>query len=79
MTQLTLLNASQNEMTDLIAEIGKLKQLETLNLSNNSLTDLPDELLQLTNLKTLDLSNNPINPDEIIKLKSNLSSANIIN
>lgn len=58
LTNLIILDASDNLMTGIPAEVGQLKKLEILNLSNNKLTGLPYELGNLKNLKTLNISGN---------------------
>jgi len=55
---LTILNASYNQMTGVPAEIGQLSLLEELDLSNNQLTGLPLELGNLQKLKILNISGN---------------------
>jgi len=55
---LKVLDASNNHMTGVPAEIGQLSKLQILNLSNNQLTGLPYELGNLKNLKTLNISDN---------------------
>ena len=60
MTQLTKLDLSDNQLTSLPAEIGKLTQLTKLYLSDNQLTSLPAEIGQLTQLTELNLSNNQL-------------------
>lgn len=58
MSNLRVLNLSNNRMTGVPAEIGQLSKLEVLDLSNNLLTGLPNELGNLQNLKTLNISGN---------------------
>ncbi len=47
-------------LSELPAEIGKLKNLSRLYLNSNYLTELPDEISQLKNLTVLDLSSNQL-------------------
>jgi Leucine-rich repeat (LRR) protein len=60
LTELKVLDLSDNDFTGVPAEIGQLTKLQILDLSNNRLTGLPHELGNLKDLKTLDLrGNNP--------------------
>lgn len=60
MTNLTNLNISENLISELPTDIGKLVRLEVLDVSYNNLTELPDELGNLVNLKELNLEENII-------------------
>ncbi|PAV12530.1 hypothetical protein ASJ81_05925 [Methanosarcina spelaei] len=75
---LTNLNLSGNQLTQVPREIGELKNLTILDLSENTLTTLPQEIGELKNLTTLDLSRNQLMqlPSEIGKLK-NLTILNL--
>ncbi|MBN1462398.1 MAG: leucine-rich repeat domain-containing protein [Paludibacteraceae bacterium] len=68
------MNASDNQMTGVPAEIGQLDDLEVLDLSNNELTGLPYELGNLKNLKTLNLSGNNYAKQDLEIIKQGLSS-----
>lgn len=57
LTQLRVLDLSNNSFTGVPAEVGQLLDLEELILSNNPITGLPLELGNLQNLKVLDLRN----------------------
>ena len=50
---LTLLDISNNNITEIPPQIGKLKQLQYLDISNNPLTALPQELWGLQSLTHL--------------------------
>ena len=70
----TALDLSNQGLTELPPEIGKLTSLGNLRLGRNQLSSLPYEFRQLTNLKTLDLTSNQFSefPSEITEL-SNLT------
>ena len=67
---LTILNLSNNQLTQLPLEIKKLKNLISLDLSYNQLTQLPPEIGELKKLGTLHLQNNQLTqlPSEIKEL-----------
>ena len=75
---LSSLNLSSNQLTELSAEIVELKNLSSLILSGNQLSELPAEIVQLKSLSSLILSGNQLSelPAEIGELK-NLSSLNL--
>eukprot|EP00742_Colponemidia_sp_Colp-10_P010981 GILJ01012129.1.p1 GENE.GILJ01012129.1~~GILJ01012129.1.p1 ORF type:complete len:710 (+),score=124.52 GILJ01012129.1:74-2203(+) len=56
--ELTKLDLSHNELTELPEDIGNLKDLVSVMQSNNQLTALPVSLFLLANLKKLDTSHN---------------------
>jgi hypothetical protein len=60
MTNLTELNLSNNKLTSLSDNIGKLEHLEILYLDRNLLKSLPITITKLTKLNTITLNNNPI-------------------
>lgn len=60
LTNLEVLNASDNLMTGVPAEIGQLTKLRIIDFSNNKLTGLPQELGNLQNLEVLDLRGNDV-------------------
>jgi hypothetical protein len=68
----TKLNLSNNQLTDLPAEIGQLHSLRSLDLSCNQLTNLPAEIGQLHSLTKLFVSYNQLTslPAEIGQLHS---------
>ena len=79
LTKLQILNASNNQMTGVPAEVGQLLNLEILDLSNNKLTGLPNELGNLKNLKTLNLSGNNYSIQDLDYIRAKLpSTVNII-
>lgn len=79
LSNLKVLNASNNFLTGVPAEIGQLQKLEVLDLSNNQLTGLPNELGNLKNLKSFNLSGNQYSQQDLDYIRSKLPSAvNII-
>ncbi|TAD96837.1 MAG: hypothetical protein EAZ97_13360 [Bacteroidetes bacterium] len=62
---------SNNQLTNIPAEIGFYKNLKTLHLSGNQLTSLPKEIGLLVNLENLSIAENQIVslPEEIKNLK----------
>lgn len=69
--ELTELDLSNQQLTELPPEIGQFKNLQNLNLSENQLSFLPQEIGQLKHLQSLDLSQNQIIslPKELNQLK----------
>jgi internalin A len=79
MSQLRVLDVSNNKMTGMPAEIGQLSNLESLDYSYNRIDGLPNEISNLKNtLKEFNLTGNPLSQDKINKLKADLPSTNII-
>lgn len=79
LSNLKILDASNNLMTGVPAEIGQLQKLEILDLSNNQITGLPNELENLKNLKTLNISGNQYSQQDLDYIRSKLpSTVNII-
>ena len=72
LSNLRVLNASGNLITDVPAEIGQLEKLEVLDLSNNEITDLPHELGNLKNLKVLNLSGNQYSRQDLGYIRDKL-------
>ena len=68
--KLKILNANNNDLIILPAELGKLQKLEYLDLWSNELTVFPDELSNLKNLKRFDLRVIMIDDDEQKRIKS---------
>jgi len=68
----TSLDLSNQGLTELPPEIGKLTNLEVLAIDNNSLTSLPSEFGNLINLQRLRLGRNKLSklPDTFNKLKN---------
>jgi len=74
LSNLEVLNISDNNFTGLPAEVGQLSKLKVLNLSNNPFTGLPQELGNLHNLQTLDLRGTQYSEFDLNVIKSNLPS-----
>lgn len=60
LSNLQILDVSDNELKHIPSEIGDLKHLTTLNLTNNQITELPESIFSLKNLKELHLRKNPL-------------------
>ncbi|EPG84205.1 leucine-rich repeat domain-containing protein [Leptospira santarosai] len=69
--EVRILDLSENQLTILPKEIGKLQKLQLLDLSRNRLITLPKEIERLQNLLSLDLNENQLTtlPKEIGKLQ----------
>lgn len=79
LTNLEVLNASNNNMTGIPAEIGQLSKLKTANFANNNLSGLPLEIGNLKNLETLDLRGNPnISRHDIGLIQPKIPNAKIL-
>lgn len=78
LTNLRILDLSDNKFTGVPAEVGQLKNLEVLDLSNNLLTGLPNELGNLKNLKLLDLSGNNYSEMDLAGIRKNLPGTTVI-
>lgn len=79
LTNLEVLNASDNKMTGIPAEIGQLSKLRTANFANNGLSGLPNEIGNLSNLETLDLRGNPkVSRSDVSKIQSKIPNAKIL-
>lgn len=78
LSQLEVLDVSDNDMTGVPAEVGQLKRLKVLDLSNNQLTGLPLELGQLTQLETLDLRGNAYSTSDLEQIRKTLTKTTIL-
>jgi hypothetical protein len=69
---LSLLQLTDNDLIELLPDIGKLSNLSNLDLSNNSLTTIPEAIGGIENLVRLNLSKNPFTalPESIGYLKN---------
>jgi len=61
------ISASDNSLTELPPEWGKMTLLKNLNVANNVLSTIPKEYKNLTKLKNLDLSGNVFHCNEVQK------------
>jgi len=75
---LRTLDASNNQLTGIPAQIGSLSYLQNLNLSNNKITTLPSQISLMTKLKILNLSCNPLSKYQINNLKNKPPNTKII-
>lgn len=76
---LSWLDLSGNQLSELPPEIGKLTNLEALYLSHNSISKLPPEIINLTNLQVLVLDSIQLSkiPPELWNL-INLQTSNLV-
>lgn len=75
LSNLQVLNISNNKMTGLPAELGQLSKLRILNASNNQLTGIPHELGNLRNLEVLNLSGNDISEFDLNDIRKKLPAS----
>lgn len=75
LSNLEVLDISNNRMTGLPAEIGQLSKLRVLNAAHNQLTGIPHELGNLRNLEILDLSGNDISEQDLEVIRSRLPAS----
>jgi len=70
LTNLEVLDLSNNRLETIPVEIGNLKNLKMLKLANNNIKRIPFAIKKLIHLECLDLSDNPITkiPDVLSKL-----------
>jgi hypothetical protein len=78
LSDLVVLDISNNEFTGLPAEIGQLSKLKTLNISNNPLTGLPREIGQLQSLELFDLSGTQYSPQDLAAIEAQLPSTTVM-
>lgn len=79
LTNLRVLNASDNKMTGIPAEIGQLSKLQIANFANNDISNLPLEIGNLRNLETLNLRGNPkVSSYDVNQIKNKISNVKII-
>lgn len=79
LTNLEVLNASDNNLTGIPAEIGQLSKLRVANFANNDISGLPMEIGNLSNLETLDLRGNPnVSNQDLSQIQSKIPNAKIL-
>ena len=79
LSNLEILNASDNNMTGIPAEIGQLSKLRIANFANNNISGLPLEIGNLKNLETLDLRGNPhVSTRDLDQIRSKIPNAKIL-
>lgn len=78
LSNLKVLDLSDNNFTGVPAEIGQLSKLEILDLSNNPITGLPYELANLKNLKLLNLEGTNYSKQDLEIIKKGLSQDVVI-
>lgn len=70
--QSEVLDLSNNNLKNIPADIGRLRELKNINLSINELTKLPEEFENLWKLEQLDLSDNYFSNIRFIEVISSL-------
>lgn len=78
LSDLEVLDISDNDFTALPAEVGQLTKLKNLNISNNPLTGLPRELGQLQNLAVLDVSGIDYSVEDLTAIQQQLASTTVV-
>lgn len=79
LSNLEVLDASDNNLTGIPAEIGQLSKLRTANFANNNISGLPLEIGNLKNLETLDLRGNPnVSQYDISQIQPKIPNAKIL-
>lgn len=78
LSDLEVLDISNNNFTDLPAEVGQLYKLKVLNVSHNPLTGLPREIGQLQNLEVFDVSGVSYSPEDLAAITDQFASSTVI-
>jgi Leucine-rich repeat (LRR) protein len=79
LSNLEILDASDNNLTGIPAEIGQLSKLTSADFSNNDISGLPLEIGNLSNLETLDLRGNPnVSEYDLGLIQPKIPNANIL-
>ncbi|MFM2374564.1 MAG: leucine rich repeat containing 40 [Candidatus Parcubacteria bacterium] len=78
LSNLRVLDLSDNKFTGVPAEIGQLAELRVLDLSNNPITGLPNELGNLSKLERLDLSGTNYSHQDLATIKEKLGAGVVI-
>ena len=78
LSQLEVLNLSQNSFTGLPAEVGQLSNLIELDLSDNPFTGLPHELGNLKKLQRLVLTGTQYSEADLEVIRQSLSAETVV-
>jgi len=78
LSDVEVLDISNNDFTGFPAEIGQLSKLKTLDISNNPLTGLPREIGQLQNLELFDLSGTQYSAQDLAAIQAQLPSTTVV-
>jgi hypothetical protein len=78
LSNLRVLDLSDNQFTGVPAEIGQLAELRVLDLSNNPITGLPYEIGNLSKLEKLDLSGTKYSRQDLQVIKEKLPPSMVI-
>jgi Leucine-rich repeat (LRR) protein len=78
LSNLKVLDLSDNQFTGVPAEVGQLSELRELDLSNNPITGLPYEIGNLKKLERLDLSGTRYSKQDLEVIKNGLSAEVLI-
>lgn len=77
-TNLRMLELSENELSAFPANFNQSNTLEFLSIRRNAFEKLPDDISTWTNLKFLDLRQNKLPPEELNRIKAALPNTKII-
>lgn len=78
LSQLVILNLSDNQLTEIPDALTDLTQLQVLDLSHNNISTLPPAIHNFSELKLLRLTGNPIQAAELETIKAQVSSTTVV-